>query len=77
MKYIFQYPHSQDKVTLVWCQLCDVNSAVYYYNEGDIHISKREFFLPRFQQIDIWCVVQYYTKLIVQTSNNKIYLLAW
>ena len=39
VKYSPQDPPPQKKVSLVWCQLCDILSSVHYCTEGDVQIS--------------------------------------
>ena len=40
MKYISKQSPSHNKVSLVWCQICDVNPAVHYFTKRDEQIQK-------------------------------------
>ena len=55
-------PSSQNKVSLAWCQLCDVISAVHYCTGVDIQSpNKRVLSLTWCQQIYVRCAVHYFT----------------
>ena len=54
LNYSSKYLPSQNKVTFSWCQLCDVNSAVHCFNEGDVKIpNKKILLLTRCQRIHV------------------------
>ena len=54
----FQYHPPQNKVSLAWCQLCDIRSSVHYCNDWDLQSSNLKILsLSQCQRIYALCAI--------------------